>query len=88
MKTPKQGAMQVLEASSVMDQMTIDLTGPHLTSTTGFAYMLTAVDLFSRFIVAVPLKNKTAETVADALYRHIFCVFGTVRVLKSDLCRV
>ena len=83
-RPPRQGLLQVQEASHVMDRLAVDLTGPHPTSTKGYVYILTAIDVFSRFLVAVPLRNETAKTVADALYRNVFCKFGTVRQLVTD----
>jgi hypothetical protein len=83
-RPPRQGLLQVQEASHVMDRLAVDLTGPHPSSTKGYVYILTAIDVFSRFLVAVPLRNKTAQTVADALYRNVFCKLGTVRQLVTD----
>jgi hypothetical protein len=74
-RPPRQGPLQIQEAACVMDQLAVDLTGPYPTSSKGHVYILTAVDVFSRFLIAV---NKTAQSVAEALYQHVFCVFGTV----------
>jgi transposase InsO family protein len=67
-----------------MDKLAVDLTGQHPTSSKGYVYILTVIDVFSRFLVAVPLRSKTAETVADILYREVFCRFGTARQLMTD----
>jgi transposase InsO family protein len=83
-KPPRQGLLQVQEVACVMDKLAVDLTGPHPTSSKGYVYILTAIDVFSRFLVAVPLRSKTAETVADILYREVFCRFGTARQLVTD----
>ena len=42
------------------------------------------VDCFSRFTVLVPASNHTADTVSDALLRHVVPYFGTPRRLLSD----
>jgi hypothetical protein len=86
-RPPRQGPLQMQEVSNVMDQLDIDLTGPHPTSSKGHVYIMTAVDVFSRFLVAVPIRNKAALTVAEALYQNVFCVFGTARRIKTDLGR-
>lgn len=39
-------------------------------------YLLTVIDTFSRWPIAIPLPNKKAETIADALCRHLICVHG------------
>ena len=83
-KPPRQGAMQINEAVGVMDRLAIDLTGPHPTSTKGHHYILTVLDVFSRYLTAVPLRNKSALTVAEALHKHVFCRLGISRELLSD----
>ena len=83
-KPPRQGPLQIQEVASIMDQLDVDLTGPHPASTKGHTYIMTAVDVFSRFLIAVPIRNKMARTVAEVLYQHVFCVFGTPRQLRTD----
>jgi transposase InsO family protein len=83
-KLPRQGPLQVQEAACVMDRLAVDLTGPHPILSKGYVYILTAVDVFSRFLIAVPLRNKSAQTVAEVLYREVSCRFRTSRQLISD----
>ena len=47
-------------------------------------YVLVCVDAYSRYIVAVPLRNKQAKTVATKFYNHVIAVFGSVQLLHSD----
>jgi len=83
--TPRrQGQMQINDANGPMDRLAIDLTGKHPRSVQGHVYILTVIDVFSRFLIAVPLRNKEAKTVATALYRHVFCKYGTCREIQSD----
>jgi hypothetical protein len=63
------------------------LTGPYPTSSKRHVYILTAVDVFSRFLIAVPIRNKCAQSVAEALHQRVFRVFGAVGQLKTDLGR-
>ena len=51
----------------------LDLTGPHVCSKNGFTYLLTAIDYFIKYLICVPIKDKTALSVAKALVRHIYC---------------
>ena len=83
-KLRHQGQMMVNEPLHTMDRLDVDLTGPHPRSASGHVYIMTAIDAFSRFLFAVPLRNKTAKTVAEALFKHIFCKFGTVRRILTD----
>ncbi len=47
-------------------------------------YIHVCVDHFSRFVVLVPLRNKSAVTVARAIVFHLICSYTTPRVLLSD----
>ena len=76
--------MKTYEANGAGDRIHIDLTGPHPTSRQGHVYILTAIDAYTRYLVAVPLRNKSALTVAGALVEHVFLPFGSYRSLVSD----
>jgi transposase InsO family protein len=45
---------------------------------------MTAIDAYTRFLIVVPLRNKSAEAVADALVEQVFLPFGTWRSLVTD----
>ena len=47
-------------------------------------YILTCIDTFSRYITIVPLRDKTAQHVADALTERIICSFGVPRKVIND----
>ncbi len=49
----------------------------------GHQYFLVATDHFSHYSILIPLKNKTAHTVATALIDEVFCKFNTAKVLLS-----
>ena len=50
----------------------------------GSKYLLVCVDHFSRYVIMVPLKDKTAKAVAHALVTKLFLVHSTPRVILSD----
>ncbi len=81
---PRHGRMKVNEANGFCDLLHIDLTGPHPPSRQGCTYILTAVDAFTRFLIAVPIPNKTAEPVASALVISAFIPYGCWLRLNSD----
>ncbi|XP_032688865.1 uncharacterized protein LOC116852520 [Odontomachus brunneus] len=47
-------------------------------------YCLTVIDRFSRWPLAVPLKDMRADTVAKALVEHWVCLYGTPLRITSD----
>ena len=81
---PKHGYLHTYEANGVGDRLHVDLTGPHPPSRQGSIYILTAIDAYSRFLICVPLKNKCAITVAQALVENVFLPHGSFRALVSD----
>ena len=66
------------------ERWAVDLTGPHVNSN-GYRYMFTAIDPFSKFGICVPIRNKEATTVANAMVNHIFLKWGLCHEILSDL---
>ena len=75
----------------------VDLVGK-LKPSQGYTHILTAMDVFSRYLFAIPIRNASAETVAGHLF-HLFmqhsylpptilCDLGTVFTSKMmlELC--
>jgi hypothetical protein len=50
----------------------------------GFAWLLTCVCVFSKFLVAVPIKNKQASTVATYLVKDVIKILGPPVIFQSD----
>jgi len=69
---------------SPMDCIHVDLTGPHVSSQ-GCTYIFTACDSFTRYVVAAPLRNKTAMSAARALVSEVMLRFGVPHSIISDL---
>ena len=69
-----------------MEFICMDLVGPiHPPSSRGNKYVLTVIDMLTGFTIAVPIKNKNAETICDAYRDNIYCVFGgSSRMLKDN----
>ncbi len=65
------------------DVVSIDLL-QLLPSTQGSKYLLVMVDMFSRYVVLAPIKDKTAQNVAHALVTKLICEYSAPRVLLSD----
>ena len=52
----------------------------------GYRYVLIIVDLFSKFIEAIPMKNQESATIAEALQYGWFHRYGYPLALLSDQC--
>lgn len=73
-----------LTASRTMELLSIDLWDAGVISGRGNKYVLTVIDAYSKFAMAIPMKKKTAEAVASKLYKHVFSTFGRPERLHSD----
>ena len=66
------------------ERLNIDLVGPLPESIHGNKYILTIEDAFSRWCQAIPIRNKEAKHVADALIERHVCIFGCPLEILSD----
>ena len=80
----KRGQLQQALACAPMNKVHIDLTGPHVQSSNGFKYILTVICAFTKYLIAVPLRDKTSKLVARALVKHVYLVHGPPEILVHD----
>lgn len=62
----------------------LDLIGPMTKSLDDNVHCLSYIDAFSKFIIAVPLKDMKGVTIADALVTHVFSRFSPPKHLITD----
>ena len=69
-----------------MQLICMDLVGPISPVTTrGNRFILTCIDMLTGFTVAIPIPDKSANTVCDAYRAHIYCIFGgSARILTDN----
>ena len=72
-----------IESKGPWDTLSVDIVGP-LPADRRHEFIIVFVDCYSRFTILVPASNHTADTVSDALVRHVVPYFGTPRRLLSD----
>jgi len=83
--TPKRkGLLQATRVGECFEKIAIDLTGPHPTSKSGNNYILTVIDLFSKYAEAIPIPNKETITVARALFDVVISRYGVPLSILSD----
>ena len=64
--------------------LAVDLCGPLPLTTKGNRHLLSIVDYFSKYIVAVPIPDTKASTFARAFYLNFVLIHGTPSGLTSD----
>ena len=72
-----------IRVKSVGDTISIDLIGPILESKRGNKYICTITEFVTKNAFARPMKNKTAESVAEVLW-HYISIYGPPRTMLSD----
>ena len=79
----RQKTTGTIESKGPWETLSVDIVGP-LPADRRHEFIIVFVDCFSRYTVLVPASNHTADTVSDALLRHVVPYFGTPRRLLSD----
>lgn len=73
-------------ATERFDHVNIDIVGP-LPVARDFRYILTCIDRFSRWPVAIPIQDITAETIARNFMSGWVAQYGVPKRITSDLGR-
>lgn len=78
-------AMQkAMEVSRKFELIGIDLTTPGPVSLKGNKHVLVVTDYATKWCKAIPIKDKEAMTVAEALWEEWICTFGPPERIISD----
>ena len=79
-----QGEMQNGVGLAPFQKFHVDLTGPHRRSAKGNQYLLTGICCFTKYLITVPIRDKSALTVANALLKHVYLIYGAVELQIHD----
>ena len=71
-------------AKRAFEKCYLDVVGPLPVSQEGNKYILTFQDDLSKYVVAVPIRQQDADTVARAFVEKIVLTYGTPRILQTD----
>jgi transposase InsO family protein len=75
---------QQKQAENCWQTVSVDLIGPLTPSKNGHKYILSVVDVFSKFPLVFPLRNATAKPIIKLLENFVFLTFNVPKVLMSD----
>lgn len=70
---------------TAFDIVIIDTIGPFKPSYQGNVYAVTLICELTKYVVAVPIPNKEAKTVARAIFEHFILIYGPMRQITTDL---
>ena len=79
----RQKTTRAIQSQGPWDTLSIDIVGP-LPADHRQEFLIVFVDCYSRDTILVLSSNHTANTVSEALLRHVIPYFGTPRRLLSD----
>ena len=82
--TPRRTELKPFYAGEPWETLSLDITGPHPRSRNGHVFILTAMDHFTKWAEAFPIRNHTAPTVARVLFNNIIVRFGTPQRILTD----
>ena len=66
------------------ETISIDVVGPLPVDEKSNRYIVTMMDVYSRYLIASPVKNDKASTVSRCLYESVVAYFGAPRSILSD----
>ena len=66
------------------ETVSIDVVGPLPVDGRGNKYIVTMLDVYSRYLIASPVRNHKASTVSKCLYESVVAYFGAPRSILSD----
>ena len=75
---------QIPVVSKVWHTIAMDMIGTLTTTERGNKYILTGIDYFSKYPVAIALPNKEAITVQRAYHDNFYCQYGPTHCIITD----
>ena len=80
----RRAPMQIIQSSTPMQRVAMDILGPLPVTSMGNKYILVIADYFTKWVEAFPMPNMEATTVARLFVDQFVCRFGTPEFLHTD----
>lgn len=71
--------------TTAFDIIIIDTIGPFIPSNNGNVYAVTIICDLTKYLITVPVPDKSAKTVARAFFENFVLIYGPVRKMISDM---
>ena len=82
MHAGKPGAVSI--ATRPWQIVAIDIVSAAKTSAGGYTKIITVLDLFTRYVLAIPLRHARSREIGGALFTNLFCRYGKPERIHSD----
>ncbi|XP_011686344.1 PREDICTED: uncharacterized protein LOC105449050 [Wasmannia auropunctata] len=69
---------------NAFDKVSLDIMGPLPLTHNGNRYILTMQDLLTKYSVAIPLREATSLSIADAFTKNFICVYSAPKTILTD----
>ena len=76
--------LQRIQTTANWEMIALDIKGKLTKSLEGHDYILVIMDLFSKFVMAYPMKKITSTDIIKVLRKHIIPVFGIPEKILTD----
>ena len=73
-----------INSPGLWETIGIDVVGPLPVDGKSNRYIVTMMDVYSRYLIASPVKNHKASTVSRCLYESVVAYFGAPLSILSD----
>ena len=73
-----------ITATKPLEKIMIDISGPLTASKNGYRYILGIVDVFTRFVMLIPIRNISSQSIVNILISRWVPIFGIPEILVSD----
>lgn len=67
------------------DVVVIDTIGPFVKSDNGYEYAITIICDLTKYLVTVPITNKSAKSVATAIFENFILIYGPMKKIITDM---
>lgn len=66
------------------DIISIDIVGPLPRSTSGYAYILSVLDCFTKYVLLFPIRSANATSIVKIMEDNVFLVYGAPKRIITD----
>ena len=85
LKPKRKAPMEITSTSEhPFEKCFLDIVGPLPVTQAGSKYILTFQDDLSKYVIATPISDQNAETVARTFVLHVILKYGTPRIVQTD----